>query len=613
MRKYPFRTGRTISFQLIALFLCALIPLQVFGVVLFSSGYSTISEQINSLSVSTMLSISENVKKELDVLLYDLYEISDNTTLRQLTYPLNKLDLADYYSSLKESRDYIETIVNNNSWIEDIRIYITHTATYLSVFNSFSEVVWGKYRHSAYEQADFDALLQSAREVGTNRLIWDENGPYIAILYPESSYVSSRESQPYFIVQIRLDESQLRSALSAKSFGDQESTAMLDRSCGKIIAGDGASLDVSVFSALYEAIQGEPFPFTGDFSYGGVDYFATACAEEKLGLVFLRLTPRSSAMRSLQHYRLGLFGFVVISLMVFVLCALLSLHAIRTPVLQLIGGFEEIERGNYRVSLPTAQKADEFAYLSGGFNRMVAKLNATIDHLYKQEIYTQRMELNQLQMQINPHFLFNSYFMMERLLQQGEYDVVAELSNCLGEYFRYISRDARRYVELELEWSHMYSYAKVQQLRYQHRLELIIDPVPEDYRSYIVPRLILQPLVENAVEHGLAHMKTGGMARLGFVCDEEYLRIIVEDNGSDVSDALISDLKKRLNDRETAGHETSALMNIHRRLQLYYGAQYGLDLSRSRLNGLRLEIRLPSKERKEGKDSNANAERADRG
>jgi len=608
MKRYRFRPFRTISFRLIALFLCALVPLQVFGVILFSNGYRTISDQIGSISASTMTSLSEEVEKEIEILLSNLYEIEDNAMLRQITYPLNRLSTSDYYTALKDIREYLETILRNNAWIGEIRIYITHSQNYLSVINEHDNTIWGRYRHTTYNPAELDELLASTRSIGANSLIWDDLGPYVAILYPENSYLSGK--QPHFLVQIRLNDAEIRSALSARSSGEGESAAMLHLGSGRIITGESGTLNADAFSALYAAVEDQPFPYTGSFSYEGVAYFATACAQGKQGLVFMQMVPRAIALQSLRHYEWGLFGFVLVSLVAFVLCSVLSMRTVRNPILKLVGGFEEIEGGNYDVQLPPAKNADELAYLTSGFNHMTAKLSDTINRLYKQEIYTQRMELNQLQMQINPHFLFNSYFMMDRLLQQGEYDVAAELSNCLGEYFRYINRDARRYVELSLEWNHMCSYAKVQQLRYRRRLELIIEPVPEAYRSYIVPRLILQPLVENAVEHGLAHTKEGGIARLSFACDEEYLRVIVEDNGREATDELISGLKARLAGRDAPDQETSALINIHRRLQLYYGAQYGVELSRSGLNGLRTEILLPAMERR---DLDADAERADRG
>lgn len=608
MKKYRFRTFHSVSFRLIALFLCALVPLQVFGVILFSNGYKTIANQIGNISASTLTALSENIEKEINIVFSDLYEIEDNATLKQVTSPLNQLDAADYYMSLMKVRNYLETIRDNNPWIQEIRIYITHSNSFLSVIGEHDNTLWGKYRHTVYEQSELDTLLESTRSIGSNSLIWDENGPYVSILYPENTYFSGK--RPNFVIQIRLSETEIRSALSAGSAREHESMAILDLSSGRVLIGSGAELNADAFAVLYEEICGEEMPYTGSFSYNDVDYFATACAQEKRGLIFMQLTPREIALQSLRHYEMGLVGFVLVSLVMFVICSWLSLRTIRNPILKLVGGFEEIEAGNYDVQLPLVENADELTYLTSGFNHMSTKLSDTINRLYKQEIYTQRMELSQLQMQINPHFLFNSYFMMDRLLKQGEYEVAEELSNCLGEYFRYINRDARRYVELSMEWNHMCSYAKVQQLRYRRRIELNIEPVPEKYRDYIVPRLILQPLVENSLEHGLAHMKEGGVAKLSFVYDVEFLRVIVEDNGREATNELISSLKERLSGYDAPNQETSALINIHRRLQLYFGPQYGVELSRSELNGLRAEIIMPSMERR---DMDADTERADRG
>lgn len=608
MKKYRFSPLRTLSHRLIMMFLCALIPLQIFGIVLFSSGYKTISDQIKNISFSTMTSLGVSVQQEMEIIFSNLHGIKDNAVLRQITYPRSRISNADYYTELKNIQNSLRSILNNNFWISEIRLYITQSHSCLSVVQKNDTINGGKYDHAIYGEEEMNALLANIHGAGINVLLWDDTGFFVAVPYPENSFVAGK--QPYFLVQIRLNTDEIRSALAARSSGEHESTAMFDLKSGIVITGTGSRLNEAAFSALYASIKDQPFPYSGSFFYEGVDYFVTVCEQEKFGLLFMQMVPKTIALYSLRHYEQGLFGFVLVSLIAFVLCSALSMRTVRNPILKLVGGFEEIEDGNYDIQLPLTKRADELAYLTIGFNHMAAKLNETINRLYKQEIYTQRMEMNQLQMQINPHFLFNSYFMMDRLLQQGDYEVAAELSNCLGEYFRYINRDARRYVELPLEWNHMCSYAKVQQLRYRRRLELIIEPVPEMYKNYIVPRLILQPLVENAVEHGLAHTQEGGIVQLSFDYSAQHLRIIVEDNGHEATDELIYGLKKRLSRKETANQEISALINIHRRLQLYYGEQYGIEISRSSLNGLRTEILLPGIERG---DHIADTERADRG
>ena len=163
-------------------------------------------------------------------------------------------------------------------------------------------------------------------------------------------------------------------------------------------------------------------------------------------------------------------------------------------------------------------------------------------------------------------------------------------------------------MELSAEWEHMHSYAMVQLLRYNRRLRLEIEPVPDAFRAYIVPRLILQPIMENSIEHGLAHTRQNGLSSLRFEWDERLLRIVVEDNGGDVTDELIETLSGRIRRYDAPGQETTALINIHRRLQLFYGGEYGLRFSRSALGGLKTEILLPA----EGKEEPlADPERAD--
>lgn len=403
----------------------------------------------------------------------------------------------------------------------------------------------------------------------------------------------------------------IRSFLASRKSFERQLTAFVDHETATIVLDEGSEANAPLVEACWATLR-ERMPqeneISGSFEMNGEPYIVTACYSDALNATFLQLVLSDVALRPLRFYRLGLAAYIVVSLALFCLCAMLSLRMVRKPIVKLMDAYGKIEAGDYAACVDGGEKIEEFAYLANGFNSMAAKLNDTVNRLYKQEIYAQRMELSQLQMQINPHFLFNSYFMMDRLLQQGDYETAGELSNHLGEFFMYINRDGRRYVELSAEWEHMHSYAMVQLLRYNRRLRLEIEPVPDAFRAYIVPRLILQPIMENSIEHGLAHTRQNGLSSLRFEWDERLLRIVVEDNGGDVTDELIETLSGRIRRYDAPGQETTALINIHRRLQLFYGGEYGLRFSRSALGGLKTEILLPA----EGKEEPlADPERAD--
>ncbi len=603
-KKHSFRfwTPRSLVFRLSALFLCVLVPLDGLGFLLFRSGYNTISRQIRNESRSSLQYISQSVESSVETMLWDLYELESNTELRRLAGSGGTLERYKFYQSVESVRDYVDILAKNNPWVEYITVYLPSSSIYISsqqvLKNGYTAWQYGEY------QADeFETLIAQAREHGANDMLYDGSGFSLVFLYPSRCYYQERT--PSYVAQLRVNAAAIRTFLASRKSFERQLTAFIDHETAALVLDEESEASEPLVRACWENLrEGET---SSSFEMDGERYIVTACYSDALNATFLQLVPSEVALRPLRFYKLGLAAYIVVSMALFLLCAALSLRMVRQPIVRLTNAYRRIEAGDY-AAVAGNEEIEEFACLASGFNSMAARLNDTVNRLYKQEIYAQRMELSQLQMQINPHFLFNSYFMMDRLLQQGDYETASELSNHLGEFFMYINRDGRRYVELSAEWEHMHSYAMVQLLRYNRRLRLEIEPVPDAFRAYIVPRLILQPIMENSIEHGLAHTRQNGLSSLRFEWDERFLRIVVEDNGGDVTDELIETLSGRIRRYDAPGQETTALINIHRRLQLFYGGEYGLSFSRSALGGLKTEILLPA----EGKEEPlADPERAD--
>jgi two-component system sensor histidine kinase YesM len=201
----------------------------------------------------------------------------------------------------------------------------------------------------------------------------------------------------------------------------------------------------------------------------------------------------------------------------------------------------------------------------------------------------QKAELKQLQSQINPHFLYNSFFILNSLAKTGDQERIELFTNMLGEYFRFITRNGEDNVKLSDEVRHSRMYTEIQKLRFSRRIAVEFQELPEELALVKVPRLIIQPIIENAYEHSLEKLPGEGLLRVSFEATSDEIRISVEDNGADITDDEIAELEKRLEDTDQS-HEMTGLINIHRRIVLTYGKGSGLFLSRSCLNGLKVVI-----------------------
>ena len=196
--------------------------------------------------------------------------------------------------------------------------------------------------------------------------------------------------------------------------------------------------------------------------------------------------------------------------------------------------------------------------------------------------------------------------MIRSLAQLGDTATIETLTSEMGEYFRYVTRSGQPDVPLYAEVEHARNYAMIQDMRFSNRIRLCFPPLPEDMKDIIVPKLILQPLLENAYQHGLKETTANGLIEVGFEKTGGDAAIRVEDNGQGLTEETLASLTESLENPDV--QETTGLINIHRRLRLRFGAPYGLSFSRGASGVLLVKMLIPAKE---GRDDDAPG--ADRG
>ena len=222
---------------------------------------------------------------------------------------------------------------------------------------------------------------------------------------------------------------------------------------------------------------------------------------------------------------------------------------------------------------------------------MLESTDRLIDQVYAQKILSQKAELKQLQSQINPHFLFNSLFILQRMVQNDEKENASRFAGYLGKYFRYVTRNAQDELPLEQEVEHARNYLEIQAVRFSNT-KMVFGELPERFKALTVPRLILQPILENAFEHGLSQISDAPGVSVRFSDDPDGLRIDVEDNGSGGDDDALIMLNERLELASDAGQESTGLINVARRINLKFGPPSRLSVSRGNMGGWQVTLFL---------------------
>ena len=220
---------------------------------------------------------------------------------------------------------------------------------------------------------------------------------------------------------------------------------------------------------------------------------------------------------------------------------------------------------------------------------------------YEKKLLKKEAELNMLQSQINPHFLYNALDAIRGdIVEEGLGDT-ADMVEALAKFFRYSINMKNNIITLEEELDNLDNYFKIIQYRFENRFYLINDC---DYNNaalmeYKIPKLIIQPIVENSINHGL-EPKTGmGIIHIRSTFTNRYLEILIQDNGIGMKQAELEQLLDRFSDR--AADRTAekpkkggiALINVNKRIKLYYGEEYGLEINSLEQLGTEVKILLP--------------------
>ncbi|MCR5288377.1 MAG: histidine kinase [Treponema sp.] len=297
------------------------------------------------------------------------------------------------------------------------------------------------------------------------------------------------------------------------------------------------------------------------------------------------LCTRNITLSIFHHVLFGVFFIIQICLIAVLVALLYTYHKTEQLIrFYLNGNDEEILN---RIHMP----------YSKGFYRLLTLQKKKSEQILFEENRRQSQYLA-LQNQINPHFLYNTLEAIRSEALIGGLHGVADMCETLANYFRYTISKTSSLVTLADEIHNVQDYFKIQQFRFGGRIKLEITvPLDGELRFYRMPKLILQPIVENAVIHGLESKLQGGRIKIDATISEDNFYIKIEDDGQGMSESTLLEINRNLGNPATVKKEKKyggiAIINVNERLQLLYGAKYGLTYYSLPQIGTTVEICLP--------------------
>ena len=560
--------------KMLAAFLAALLPLMIITWMINERGSDNIRAEISSSILNTTRFYMDSLDKEADrisrylpnyVMDKDLMEIATTGTAMS------------YYERAKMVLDIqrrLDLMKNSSPFIREARAYVPLIDRTILSLNF----------ETAMDQQEYKAMQQSEKKYEEPFIYWKER------LFITMQYPSSFARNPIYLVGVELSTNKIRETLEqiGSSRGGQTVLMNLDRGWEISGAHDPKLIDeMRSFAKEIQRTNKQEGYVT--LHVDGERYLTVYKYSELWHSYSITSIPEENVLGPLQKYRLLFWGACALAVCIVFFFSYFLLRLIYRPLMKLVQSFRRVQQ-NRLEPIPIDRGQDEFGYLYQAFNDTIQSLKTLIEENYEQQIRNQRSELKRLQSQINPHFLYNCFFVLCRLIKsERQKEKAYQFCLYIGQYFQFITRNDEDDIPLELEVNHSRTYVDMQTICYGERIQVTFEG---DIPNSFVPRLILQPIIENAYKHALGNMVQRGelwvhMERLG-----SDFTMYVEDNGTSITDEEIEQLNLRLRQSSIRMEETTGLMNVHRRIQLRYGAAYGITMSRSELGGLQVKINL---------------------
>lgn len=257
------------------------------------------------------------------------------------------------------------------------------------------------------------------------------------------------------------------------------------------------------------------------------------------------------------------------------------------PVNIMLDKVKKVGRGKFDM-IPIEAEIEEIEELDEGINKMARKISALLENVRQEKEMQHLTELQLIQAQVNPHFLYNTLDTIVWLIEGGMTDDAVEMISSLSIFFRTSLSKGNDIIPLSEEERHTLSYLEIQQYRYRDILEFEIN-IPKELSGIPVPKLSIQPLAENALYHGIKNRRGKGKILIEGREEEDALVLTVSDNGQGMTPERLHEVQEAIRTGERAGFGLAA---VAERIALYYGPGYGMKIFSEEGKGTTVEIRL---------------------
>lgn len=578
-----------------------ILPTSIISITIYNESYRTITENI-SAAVQKNLNMVEtlfvNKFAEMDSLADSIYMNPEMTELLSAERPVDQIAVVNELTNLDKIIDgYSMPGADNRSYIP--KLYMLDRPEY-QLYN-FSRNI---STISEIEKKDWYAALPFKARYTVVGLRTDDSssGAAPTIMLAKRLYGLNNLTIPYVgLLTIEADIGNFNDVLDQLKPSVNSRIFIIDKAATVV-----ASPDTSL---LNQSLSGESYirrllPFKA----GGSGSFETNIRDkamlvayrsiESLDWTIVSVSPVSDLNGKLVYIRKVMYVVIAVCMALALLMALLLSNNITRPIHKFIKSMSYAREGNFDIAIQYKRK-DEFTFLFSQYNKMIRQIKELINKLYITEVKKKEAELKALQAQINPHFLYNTLDSINWIALRHKVPEISQMVTSLSDFFRYSLSKGRNIIPIEDELQQVRSYLSIQQVRFKERLDYSIEVEPEVYGHYSV-KLILQPLVENSLIHGIEKRRGKGVIALSARRDGDWIVIDIRDNGVGANVEELNDML-----RSETGGDSFGLNNVNERIKQVFGPESGLQFRSNDGPGVTVTVKFPCVTSLEGMEDEA--------
>lgn len=560
-----FKTFKDMKFRhkiMSTYIIVAIIPITIMGLLWYSHTKKTLLEQEKNNIKNYLSQAVSNMDNQLKI--YD--NLSDYVSFNQTISDVVDHNYDSYYDMYNQYTKRLDPMLSSlkyfHSDINKVKIYVNrNTVEHDTTIAPASEI----------ENEEWYGLLSGNSNI--HWLVSSESCKAFSV----RNMPSLQEDSSIGALYIDVDYNKL-----FESFKN-----MKDSNYGIFVI-DSEGREIFEYSVFDEDKASMKLPYD-DYKKGMMDnkYAIVDCSSSTEAWTIIMYKPVSLIYENVSQM---LYGSIMIIVLVIVICfiisSLLSGHMV-SDLEKLRENMEHIENGDMKIRVKSTSK-DEVGTLVRGFGNMINQINSLIEDVYKSRIIQKDYEMKALQAQINPHFLYNSLSLINWMAIEAGQKQISGITLSLSSFYRTALNKGQNILSVKDEILNMKSYLDIQLMMHDYEFDVDIN-IDDDILEYKILNLLLQPLIENAIDHGI-DLKRDGRGKITIIgCFEDGdIVLSVSDNGVGMEQEKIGTIL-------TEHSKGYGVRNVNERIKLYYGSQYEIKIKSSIGEGTTMIVRIPAR------------------